>query len=82
MEMKRGCLAKSLAGHDKDEIYVILSVDANVAYVADGRLKTISAPKKKKCKHLQGIGVFTEALDRDEEIKRAIKEYKLSLVSK
>ena len=43
-----GKFAKSKAGHDKDQIYVILKEDAEYVYLVDGKLKTIEKPKKKK----------------------------------
>ena len=31
-----GMLAKSLAGHDKDKVYVIVGLDEQFTYLADG----------------------------------------------
>lgn len=75
---------KSLAGHDKDEIYVILQIEEDICYVADGKSKTIEKPKKKKMKHLQPIHIIDQELQtkldslghlQNEDIKRAIKIY-------
>ena len=43
-----GMLAKSLAGHDKDKVYVIVGLDEQFTYLADGERKTLQSPKKKK----------------------------------
>lgn len=43
-----GMLAKSLAGHDKDKVYVIVGLDEQYTYLADGERKTLQSPKKKK----------------------------------
>ena len=48
-----GMLAKSEAGHDKDNVYVIIAMDDSYVYLADGRVKTVEKPKKKKYKHIQ-----------------------------
>ena len=70
-----GCFARSLAGHDKTEIYV---------YLSDGKLKKVENPKKKKLKHIQPVkradALIAEKLEtqkelHNEDIKRAIKEY-------
>lgn len=53
IDAKIGCFAISRAGHDKDKIYVILSLDGDRVMVSDGRLKTVDTPKKKSLKHLQ-----------------------------
>ena len=50
-----GCLAVSKAGHDKDEIYLIIKEEKDFIYLADGKRKTVSVPKKKNKKHIQII---------------------------
>ena len=82
----RGCFAFSLAGHDKGSIYVITDMDDTYVYLADGRLKTVDNPKKKRHKHIQPVkkkaDYFTEDMTdgvdvrfTDEQVKRAIKLY-------
>lgn len=80
-----GTFAKSKAGHDANQIYVIINCDDEYVYLADGRLKPVDKPKKKKRKHIQIIGyvdpVIGEKLKNNnllinEDIKRAIKNYK------
>lgn len=76
-------LAISRAGHDKDSIYVIVKEEADLVYLADGKLKPLEKPKRKNRKHIQVIEklpkeiteVFTQENFRNEEIKRAIKLY-------
>ncbi len=76
-------LAVSRSGHDKDSLYVIIKEEANLVYLADGKLKPIEKPKRKNRKHIQIIKnlpkditeVFTQENFRNEEIKRAIKLY-------
>lgn len=41
-------LAVSRSGHDKDSLYVIVKEEANLVYLADGKLKPIEKPKKKE----------------------------------
>ena len=53
-----GFLASSKAGHDKDKIYVIIKEDSEYVWLADGNLKTVEKPKKKKKKHIQPIKSF------------------------
>ncbi len=77
-------LAKSKAGHDKNQVYVVLTEDDIDLFIANGTTKTISKPKKKKKIHLQliknipsevleEVGSF-ETLD-DVKIKRILKSY-------
>lgn len=87
---KIGEFAKSKAGHDKDEIFIILNIEEEYVYLVDGKSRTVEKPKKKKMKHIQVIHQIHDELQnkldsshiiRDEDIKRAIKCYKQSIES-
>ena len=82
MEWKKGMLAVSKAGHDKDSWYVVLKIEGNYAYLVNGKTKTLEKPKKKKLMHLQPVNVIPENLQEkmdngkqwiNEDIKRALK---------
>lgn len=82
MELKKGMLARSKAGHDKDQLYVVLSIEEKHVWLVNGTTKPVNGPKKKKYKHLQPIGRIPENLKdklqtgtlwTNEEVKRAIK---------
>ena len=49
-----GSVVKSIAGHDKDRFYVVLRTEGDFAYIADGKVRKLAAPKKKRLKHLRG----------------------------
>lgn len=49
-EIRTGMLAKSKAGHDKGQVYVIMDTDDAYVYLADGRIRTLGRLKKKKKK--------------------------------
>ena len=53
--VETGMLAKSKAGHDKGQLYVIYDMDETYVYLVDGKIRTIEKPKKKKQKHVQII---------------------------
>ena len=79
MELKRGMLVKSKAGRDKDCIYVIADVKNEYVYLADGGLRPLCRMKKKKIKHIQPIFKYVgDCPDRDEEIRKIIRNYKSS----
>lgn len=74
--------AKSLAGHDRNQIYLVVRSDQRFLYLANGTTKTLDAPKKKNRSHLQLIKRLpSEVTDcflheiTDTAIKRAIKLY-------
>ena len=55
-------LPKSLAGHDKDELYIIISVQGEYVNLSDGRKHPLSKQKRKNRKHLQLTSEYDETL--------------------
>ncbi|MDF2590364.1 MAG: hypothetical protein K0S41_4207 [Anaerocolumna sp.] len=87
LELNFGSFVLSKAGHDKDEIFVILKADSEYVYLLDGIYKTFEKPKKKNRKHVHLIEYTDENLNLkfknhekiiNEDIKRAIKLYRNS----
>ncbi len=84
-----GWLAVSRAGHDRDEVFVIVREEKEYIWLADGGSRSVSKPKKKKKKHVQLIKCFSDdALSEglrneeeyiDSEIRRVLKAYRKSL---
>lgn len=73
---KEGNLAKSIAGHDRNQIYVIVKEEGEYVYVSDGWLRPLEKPKRKNKKHVQPICYSNELvpeMKRNEDIKRVIK---------
>lgn len=80
-----GALAKSLAGHDKDNLFVIIEESEEYVSLVDGKFRTQQKPKCKNKKHVQVIHDNDEPQRRvlieetgltDEAVKRIIKYYK------
>lgn len=78
-----GMLASSKAGHDKNNVYVIIREDGAYVYLVDGKIRTMDKPKKKNRKHIQiikRVQIETdETLLNDLEIKQLIKTYQNTL---
>ncbi|MCI8376625.1 MAG: hypothetical protein HFI29_14530 [Lachnospiraceae bacterium] len=74
-----GMLARSKAGHDKGDLYLIDRVEPEYAYLVDGSRRPLSKPKKKKWKHIQIIKQMPEHWNpeqkNDDDIRRAIRQY-------
>ncbi len=80
-----GMLATAKAGHDKNQLYIIIEETDDSVWLADGKYKTLQHPKRKNKKHIQIWKKQTpehEAVREkliggepvsDEEIKRAMK---------
>lgn len=81
-KVAKGMLARSLAGHDQNRLYIIIRAEDEYVWLADGGLRPMKKLKKKKIKHVQITHRIPEALRgvlesgkelRDEEIKQAIQ---------
>ncbi len=81
----KGRFALSKAGHDKDNLYVIVNEEENYVYLSDGKYRLTDNPKKKKLKHIEIIEYIDNDLFekinnnievKNEEIKRSLKCYK------
>ena len=60
-----GRLVRSRAGHDRGTLLVIVGIaDEEHVLVADGRLRTLEKPKKKKLRHLEVGKCFSEELQK------------------
>lgn len=74
MRCEAGCAARSLAGHDKDTYYIILSDEGRLVTVADGKTRTVLAPKRKNKRHIQAdrTPLLDAAALTDETIRSAL----------
>jgi len=82
VNFQTGQIVFSKSGRDKGMAFVVLSVDGEYLYLADGKLRPKDKPKKKKLKHVQptntvnamvaGSGV--KLLDSD--LRKAIAEFR------
>ena len=74
MTLEVGMFAKAKAGHDKNCIYVIISVNDEYVYLADGDVRPVCRPKRKNRKHIQPItSVRCESITDDRVIRDAVK---------
>ena len=57
-----GEIVQSLAGRDKGKYFSILKIDGEYVFIADGRKRKVSLPKRKKIKHLKKVSSVSEEL--------------------
>ncbi len=78
---KQGDLVKSLAGHDKNQFFIVISVKDGFLYLADGDLRRVEKPKKKNLRHcvlVKENPVIRTSKDigvANAEIRKCIKEF-------
>ncbi len=61
MEIERGSLVYSIAGRDKGSLFLVLKRDGDFVYLADGDLRRVESPKKKKLKHINKTNTLMDA---------------------
>ena len=52
-----GDIVKSIAGRDRNVIFLVVDVKDCFAYIVDGKTRKINSPKKKNIKHLERLNV-------------------------
>ena len=64
MNFYAGNIVLSKAGRDKGKYFIVLSVvDEQYVMIADGDLRRVDNPKRKKCKHLLNTGSKSEFIE-------------------
>lgn len=77
MDFVRGQLVRSKAGRDKTRILAVLAVDGPMLWLADGNLRKVGDPKRKKAKHVAPTSTVlaNELLKSDQSLSDAIAAY-------
>jgi len=77
-----GQIVFSKSGRDKGMPFVVLNVEGEYLYLADGKYRLIAKPKKKKLKHVQPTNTVNENVAAlvsgfsDSDLRKAIAEFK------
>jgi len=78
-----GQIVFSKRGRDKGAVFIILSVDGEYIYLADGKTRQKNKPKKKKLKHVQPTNTVSDSIVKamdsgrllDSDLRKALKEF-------
>lgn len=92
LSIEIGRVVISTAGRDKNKVFIITDIiDKEYVYIADGDLRILTVPKKKKIKHLDLKPEVLENIQEkllngkkvfDAELKSAIKSLNYGEVKK
>jgi ribosomal protein L14E/L6E/L27E len=61
--MVKGQVVFSKCGRDKGRAFVVLSVEGEYVFLADGKLRLLARPKKKKARHTQLVNMVLTLSD-------------------
>ena len=77
MEIKKGTIVKSIAGHDKDRFYLVVKIEGKRAYIADGKRRKIGCPKPKNFLHIKATNKRVDLADykTDKSLRLLLHSY-------
>lgn len=78
MDLKKGLIVRSKAGRDKGEFFVIIELNEDFAFIADGKTRKLDKLKKKNNKHLFLTNSLID-LNKDitdKKIRTALRNFK------
>ena len=85
LEYQIGQVVYSKSGHDKGDVQMIVAVEGEYLFLADGRRRKLEKPKRKKKMHVQptfyvendvAAKLQTGVYLLDADIKKALKKYR------
>jgi len=85
MELTKGQVVYSKSGHDKGLPFIVLDLQEDYVFLADGKLRKLEHPKRKKIKHVQITNFVVEDIKKrlengdyllDADISKALKEWR------
>lgn len=76
MKAEAGLIVKATAGKEADGFYVIVACGESEVWLADGKRRALSKPKRKNIKHLQltGTRIDLTALT-DKKLRNVLRAY-------
>ena len=80
--MEAGQIVYSKCGRDRGRAFVVLSMEGDYVMLADGKLRKVAQPKKKKHKHIQHTHTVSFEIQRKIREKNALTDADLRKVLK
>ena len=78
-----GDAVRATAGHDREDLFLVLREEGDFLWLVDGKRRKLETPKKKRRKHVASAGVWTHPVAvrvqdgapvLDSEIRAALAE--------
>lgn len=78
-----GSVVLAKAGKEKGELFVVVDIDENYAYIANGKRLRAAKPKKKSFKHLKQIDVSPlsreDVQETNERVNARIRKFLIEI---
>jgi ribosomal protein L14E/L6E/L27E len=80
MELQVGMVVCAAAGKEKDNFYIVTGMDGRFVYLADGKHRTLSKPKRKNVRHIRLTQTVWELEGlTDKALRRRLRERNAAL---
>ena len=82
--IRPGSIVLSTQGRDKNNYFVVVSVQDGAVFLADGGMRKLASPKKKNLKHVSDSGTVLSGIAAklsegkkvfDSEVKSALRQF-------
>lgn len=76
MKLKEGSVVRALAGRDKEGFFVVTASEGNFCFIADGKSRKLSSPKRKNIKHVTLTNSMINIKEiTDKKLRTLLKEF-------
>lgn len=77
MEIVRGLVVRSSAGHDKGGFFAVINTENDYAFISDGKCRLLEKTKKKKFKHLFATNTVLseDTFETNRKIRKALSTF-------
>lgn len=75
MDIVKGSVVKSKAGHDKDSFLVVVNFDEKWYYICDGKHHKLENPKRKNPKHLSVTENVIDLPQTNKQIRKILNKF-------
>ena len=78
MDVRKGSVVRSIAGHDSNEIFAVVGSDEKNVFICDGKERRLEKPKRKNLKHIETLNCVLrpEEMAANGRLKKALGKIK------
>ncbi len=76
MKLMKGSVVRAEAGRDGGGFFAVVGTDEKYCFIADGRSRKLSSPKRKNIKHIRITDSMIDLNDiTDKKLRNALKQF-------
>jgi len=76
VNVSKGMIVRAAAGRDCGGLFAVVGIDGNYCFIADGKSRKLSSPKRKSFRHIIITEKYADLSNMtDKKLKRLLSEY-------